>query len=118
MAQHNELGKQGENLAETYLLKEGYSILHRNWRHAREEIDIIAFKNNTVHIVEVKLRTSKTFGFPEVHVNKKKFNLLKAAAEEFLFQNPEYKLIQFNILSINIVNDTEIEYFLIQDVFL
>ncbi|HEU0110155.1 MAG TPA: YraN family protein [Flavisolibacter sp.] len=117
MAQHNESGKYGEEVAEKYLLQHNYSILHRNWRYSYHEIDIIALKNNVLHFVEVKLRSSKNFGMPEVHVNKKKFKFLAQAADQFLFLNQQYKHIQFDILSINILNGQN-EIFFIQDVYL
>lgn len=116
MAQHIDLGKRGEQLAEEYLVKYGYAVMHRNWRHSHYEIDIIAQKNNVVHFVEVKIRSSKTFGFPEENVTRKKFKFLTQAADEFLFLNQHYKHIQFDILSINVVN-TEVEYFFIEDVY-
>ena len=42
MSESNELGKQGEEIAVTHLLKLGYIILDKNWRAGRNEIDIIA----------------------------------------------------------------------------
>jgi putative endonuclease len=118
MAQHIELGKQGEQLAVNWLIEKGYSILHRNWRYGKYELDIIATNNGLLHVVEVKVRSSTTFGFPEINVSKKKFNSVKSGAEEFLFLHPQYQNIQFDILSINIVNGTENEFFFIEDVFL
>ena len=54
MAEHNEIGKIGENLATTFLMKQGFAILERNYRVKVGEIDIIAQKDNTLHFVEVK----------------------------------------------------------------
>ena len=118
MAQHIESGKLGEQLAEDYLRNQGFDILHRNWRHSRYEIDIIAIKNEVVHFVEVKLRSSKNYGMPEEHVSKKKFKFLTQAADEFLYQHPAYKHIQFDILSINTLPRADTEFFFIEDVFL
>jgi putative endonuclease len=118
MALHNQLGKQGEEIAEKYLLQDGYEILHRNWRHSHYEIDIIAKKNEIIHFVEVKLRSSKTFGFPEATVKKKKFKFLLQAADEFLFRNQQYRHVQYDILSINISTNKEPELFLIEDIYL
>ena len=56
MANHNDLGHQGEQLAVDYLLKQGYSILARNYRFQKAEIDIIAQKNSVLIILEVKTR--------------------------------------------------------------
>jgi len=118
MASHNELGQQGEELAEAWLKEKGYEILHRNWRHSHYEIDIVALKNKVLHIVEVKARWASPFGFPEDSVTKKKFKNLQKATDEFLFLNPGYKWIQYNILSITLHKNKEPEYFLIEDVFL
>ena len=49
MASHNELGKDGEELATNWLKEKGYSILHRNWRHSYYELDIVALKNKMLH---------------------------------------------------------------------
>jgi putative endonuclease len=118
MALHIELGKEGEQLAVNWLVEKGYAILHRNWRYGKYELDIIAIKDQLLHVVEVKVRSSSQFGFPELNVSKKKFNAIKNGAEEFLDQHPEYKDIRFDILSINIVNGSDKEYFFIEDVFL
>ena len=118
MAVHNQLGKRGEQMAEEYLLQHGYQVLHRNWRHSHYEIDLIAVKNEVLHFVEVKLRSSKKFGLPEQNVKKKKFQSLLLAADEFLFQNRQYRHVQYDILSINVAANTEPEFFLIEDVYL
>ena len=44
MAEHNELGKAGENAAVAYLEEHGYLIRHRNWRKGHFELDIVAAK--------------------------------------------------------------------------
>ena len=46
MAQHNELGKKGEQLAVDFLLNNGYDIVERNYRFDKAEVDIIAQKEN------------------------------------------------------------------------
>ena len=46
MAKHNELGKQGEEIAAQYLIEKGYEIVERNWRNKHKEIDIIAKDGN------------------------------------------------------------------------
>jgi len=70
-------GNNGENVAASYLLQNGYGILERNWRFKHWEIDIIAFRDNKLHFIEVKTRTSKKFGNPEQSVTEKKMNSLK-----------------------------------------
>jgi len=117
MALHNQLGKDGEKLAEEFLLKKGYEILHRNWRYSYYEIDIIARRDKMLHIIEVKTLNAGSPGYPEDSVTKRKFKRLLNAADEFLYQHPEYRHVQYDILSITIRN-TEPEFFLIEDVYL
>ena len=118
MASHNEVGKAGEELAMGFLRKNGFEILHCNWRYSKFEIDIVAKKDGLLHIVEVKARNYVPGGYPEENVTKKKFNFLKSAADEFLFQHPEYKHVQFDIIAITLHKFKEPEFFLIEDVFL
>lgn len=117
MARHNQTGAEGEQLAAVYLTDKGYTILHKNWRYKNWEIDIIASKNKRLHIVEVKTRTSTKFGYPEENMDNKKMQSLINAAEEYMFQNPGWNQLQFDILAITIIQK-EIEYFLIEDVYL
>ena len=116
MAHHNTTGSFGEELAANYLTKNGYTVLHRNWRYSYYEIDIIATFNSVIHFVEVKTRRSSTFGYPEDDVSKKKIRFLMSSAEEFLYRNPHWKRIQFDILSLSIREDKTVDYFLIEDV--
>jgi putative endonuclease len=118
MAKHNETGSLGEKMAIEYLSGKGYIILHQNWRHSHWEVDIIASKENTLHFIEVKTRRTKNFGQPEDKVNKKKIQNLINASEEYLHLHPEWKRIQFDILSISINKKNPVEYFLIEDIFL
>ncbi len=118
MAQHNLTGNLGEHMAVQYLSANGYHILHQNWRHARLEVDVIAEKDTILHFIEVKTRRSKKFGHPEDNVDRKKIQNLLHAAEEFLYQQPQWKRVQFDILSITILKDKPAAYFLIEDVYL
>ena len=80
MPNNIQKGNQGEEIARAHLLKMGYSILEKNWRHKHLEIDIIASINSTLVIVEVKLRANAFFGNPEEFVtSSKQKKLIKAA---------------------------------------
>ncbi len=118
MALHNELGKDGEQMAADWLREKGYEILHINWRYSRYEIDIVAKKNEKLHFVEVKTRQSDCYGNPEDSVTKKKFKKLQRAVDEYLFRHPGNPWIQYDILAITINKGGETEYFLLEDVFL
>ncbi len=116
MAYHNDTGSGGEEMAVKYFIDKQYTILHRNWRHSHWEIDIIATYKNTLHFIEVKTRRTTTFGYPEDDVSKRKIKFLMSSAEQYLYLNPYWKLIQYDILSITILKDKPVEFFLIEDV--
>jgi putative endonuclease len=118
MAKHIQTGREGEQLAQAYFEANGYVILEKNWRHSRWEVDIIASKNNVLHFAEIKTRRSNSYGLPEESVGKKKMQNLINAAEQYLYLHPEWKRIQFDILSILVKKGLPPEYFLIEDVYL
>lgn len=117
MALHNELGRMGEQLAEEYLSGLGYTILCRNWRQGRSEIDLVTAKNEVLHFIEVKTRSNNRFGLPEEAVDRKKLRSMVFAGEKYLHRNPQWKRVQFDVLSISYIND-QASYFLIEDVYL
>lgn len=118
MANHNNTGVLGEKMAAKYLTAKGFTILHQNWRHSHWEVDVIASLNDILHFIEVKTRRTQKFGYPEDDVTQKKIQNLINASEEYLFINPEWKLIQFDILSILLLKDKPAEYFFIEDVYI
>lgn len=117
MASHNETGKIGEQLAAEWVRKQGYSIVKQNWRYGHWEIDLIATKNDKLHFFEIKTRKGSSFGYPEDRVDKKKLHLFISAGTEYIRLFPSHKWIRFNILSITIRADDDIEYFLLEDVY-
>lgn len=80
------LGKRGEEAAADYLRREGYEILHRNYRFGRAEIDLIARKGGTIVFVEVKARSSDRYGEPEEAVNREKIRRIRRVASAYLAQ--------------------------------
>ncbi len=100
MALHNELGKKGEQLAVQHLQKKGYAILATNWRYLKAEIDIIAQKEHTLAIVEVKTRSSDTISAPEDAINQKKIKLLVNAADAYVIENELDVDVRFDIVAI------------------
>jgi len=100
MAEHNELGKLGEELAVDFLEKNGYSILETNWTFQKAEIDIIAQKENILAIIEVKTRSSIDFGLPQDFVKPKKIQLLVKAVNEYVISNDLDVEVRFDIIAI------------------
>ena len=117
MAQHNELGKKGEQLAIDYLIKKGYTIRDKNWRFQKAEIDIIAQKENILAVVEVKTRSSDYFGNPQDFVNPKKIKLLVTAINEYVISKDLDVEVRFDIIAIiKTEKETKIEH--LEDAFL
>ena len=100
MAEHNDLGRDGEDLAVDFLKNAGYKILERNWRFERKEVDIIARKENLVVIVEVKTRSTDYFGKPEESVTRAKQRFLIEAADVYLQELGFEAEARFDIISI------------------
>lgn len=101
MAQHNDLGKLGEQMAVEFLKKDGYSILETNWVFQKAEIDIVAKKANVLAVVEVKTRSSIDFGLPQDFVNPKKIQLLVKAVNEYVILNNLDVEVRFDIIAVS-----------------
>ena len=81
---HNQrIGRWGEKAAEEYLREKGYTILENNVRTPYGEIDIIASLDELIVFVEVKARTSQTFGLPEAALTSRKLGHMLDSAEYY-----------------------------------
>ena len=102
-------GKYGEDLAVDFLLKKGFKILERNYRYSKYgEIDIIAFKNDTIHAIEVKTRTSLIFGLGAEAITAEKLHKIYMTLQYYL-KTSRYKKSQIDVISILLdKNDSEI----------
>ena len=93
-------GQWAEDLAADYLSHLGFRIIHRNWRHKRAEIDIIAWDGLSLVFIEVKARSNLSFGLPEEMVGSRKKKLLFHAASAFMMDYGHEGEIRFDILSV------------------
>lgn len=100
MAEHNELGKKGEELASVFLQTKGYKILHRNWVCEKDEIDIICSIQDLIVFVEVKTRSSELYGHPEEAVGKSKQEKLLRVIDAYLNEFQIDKEIRIDIVSV------------------
>ena len=100
MAEHNTLGEQGEAAAVAYLIEHGYTIIKRNWRYRHEEIDIIAETADHLAFVEVKTRSSFSYGSPSEFITKSKQKHLISAANAYVDKYGVEKDVQFDVISI------------------
>lgn len=100
MAQHNQLGKIGEDLACNYLMNHGYTIMSRNFIYQKAEVDIIAKKGNYLAIVEVKTRSTSDFGDPQDFLKPKQIQRIVLAVDEFVNSNQLDVNVRFDIIAI------------------
>ena len=112
-----ETGKMGEDYARQWLREQGYEVLAQNWRYSHYEIDLIAAKAGDLHFVEVKTLWNFLGIHPEEKVKRRKLQFLKRAAEFYLYANPHWKHIQFDVISVTLFPDRQPEIFYIADVF-
>lgn len=94
VAQHNFVGKIGEDIAKEYLEKQGYKILEQNYRTKYAEIDLVAEKSEGLFsvkklvFVEVRTKVGENFGSPEDTLNKQKlWKVLQNAKSYSAFKN-------------------------------
>jgi len=79
-----DIGALGEKIAAEYLTSLGYMIRERNFRSREGEIDIIAEKDDFLVFIEVRTRTSNSYGTPEESVTAQKKGRLIALAEAYI----------------------------------
>ena len=96
-----QIGTTYEIKAEEYLLENGYKILERNFRNRSGEIDLIAKRNDQIHFVEVKYRTTDAFGSPLEAVDFRKQNQIRKVAMYYLMKNKlsEWTPCQFDVIA-------------------
>ncbi len=87
MNRNQSIGRWGEQAAAEYLCEHGYEITGRNIRTPYGEIDLIALQGGITVFIEVKARTSKSFGPPEAAVTPRKQAHMLACAEHYAQQN-------------------------------
>jgi putative endonuclease len=100
MAAHNDLGKRGEDIAKEFFTSKGYKIRDSNWRSGNYELDFIAENTDSVVMVEVKTRTSTTFGQPIDFINDAKMKRTLQAAHNYILYHKIEKNVQIDVVSI------------------
>lgn len=96
-----ELGEYGEELATLHLIKQGYTILERNWFFGKNEVDIICQKKEGVLVVvEVKARNSDFFGDPQSFVSTGKQKSIVKVSNEYVLENDLDVEVRFDIIAV------------------
>ena len=104
MAKHNELGKKGEKETVKFLKAKGYKILKTNYRYLKHEVDIIAEKEKTLVVVEVKTRSTRDFGDPQDFVKPTQIKSIIIAADAFIEQQSLDLEVRFDVVAVLAIN--------------
>jgi ribonuclease HII len=81
------IGMNAEYAVAEYLQNNGHTILARNWRTARCEIDIVSRRRQKLYFTEVKYRKSDRQGGGLAAVTPRKLRQMKFAAESYMHFN-------------------------------
>ncbi|MDF2532908.1 MAG: YraN family protein [Clostridia bacterium] len=95
------LGSFGEDMACSYLQKQGYKILDRNFSCKVGELDIIAMEGDTLAFIEVKCRTGLEYGHPSEAVSYSKQGKIIKAALFFMTKNKLFDyMCRFDVIEV------------------
>lgn len=101
MSGHIKLGRDGEQAACDYLEDRGWTILERNYRFERSEVDIVAYDQACIVFIEVKTRTSTRFGYPDDSVDARKQRNVQKASMAWLYERKmEKSPIRFDVVGV------------------
>lgn len=106
MSTHNITGYKGEKIACNFLQEKGYIILETNWRHRRNEVDIIAKDNNEIVVIEVKTRTDINFDLAHMAINNKKIRSIVKTADAYMKYKDLNNAVRFDTICIIKNGDT------------
>lgn len=93
------IGKSGEDFAERYFEKSGYTVT-RNFHSRYGEIDLIAENEEYILFIEVKTRKANSMTSPKESVNTAKQRKIVATAEYYLMKNQSEKQPRFDVFEV------------------
>ena len=96
-----DVGQRGEEIASSFLVRQGFVVHSRNWKTKWCEIDIIASKDDCIYFCEVKYRTSDAQGEGYEYVTPKKLRQMTFAAELWVRANGYEGDMQLVVLSVD-----------------
>ena len=100
-----QLGMAGEDFVCKYLEGKKCFIVKRNFKCRYGEIDIIATDKNELVFVEVKTRSSKSYGEARESINNPKKKHIKKAAEFYIMKyGLEGRFVRFDVAEVYLKN--------------
>jgi putative endonuclease len=96
-----EKGREGEEIAVSYLKAKGYTLLEQNYFFEHAEVDIVAYDGKSIVFVEVKMRKDTTYGRPAEAVTEGKQKLVMKAARAWLYERKmSGSPVRFDVIAI------------------
>ncbi len=89
MTYQREIGNKGEQIAADHLKDKGYQLLDHNFHTRYGELDLVMLDKGMVVFVEVKTRTSETFGSPEESITSSKMEHIQNTGLLWLQEHEE-----------------------------
>lgn len=83
------------------MIRKGHEIVESNYRTRRGELDLISRQDDTLVIVEVKLRRGTAYGTPLEAVTPRKQRAIRLMAKEYLSErDPDFHDLRFDVVGI------------------
>jgi len=99
-------GQWGERLAERHLRQAGLRVITRNWRHGRDEIDLICREGQVLVFVEVRTRAADALVSGYHSVTRSKKTALRRACRAYLNQlRSQPANVRFDIVEVSLCQD-------------
>lgn len=118
MAEHNQTGKLGEELAAKYLEEKGFTIFDRNYNFEKAEVDIVAYIPEEIHFIEVKTRSRTSNVHPEEAVTAEKKKNMARVANFYLWERQLVTMpAVFDVIAITLDDPSQPEIVHMEDYF-
>ena len=94
-------GALGERIAERWLARRGWRVVHRRYRFGHRDIDLVVERDGVVAFVEVKARSGERFGDPVEAVNwRKRIDLERSALSWISHHGRSDESYRFDVVGI------------------
>src|ERR1043166_7297607 len=105
-AETQAFGELGERIAERWLIRQGWRVVHRRFRSGHRDIDLVMERHGIIAFVEVKARSGHDFGGPVEAVNWRKRNELERSAQVWIARHgrPD-ESYRFDVLGVLVEGD-------------
>jgi len=101
MARTQQLGKDAENTAAQFLIKQQLRVITRNYLCRGGEIDLIMQEGQYLVFIEVRMRSHSQFGSALASVDWRKQARLIHTAQHYLLKHPWPGPCRFDVIAVS-----------------